>query len=43
MTGPRVTPFPADIAQRIAAMAKAHAVLPLPERAGRSIAIRRRG
>lgn len=43
MTGPRVTPFPADIARRIAAMAKAHAVLPLPERAGRSIAIRRRG
>ena len=42
MTGPKVTRFPADIEANIAAMAKAHADLPVPDRAGRSIAIRRK-
>jgi acyl-CoA thioester hydrolase len=42
MAGPKVTPFPADIEARIEAMASAHAGLPMPERAGRSIAIRRK-
>lgn len=43
MTGPRVCPFPPDILARIEAMQTAHAALPVPERAGRSIGIRRRG
>jgi acyl-CoA thioester hydrolase len=42
MAGPRVAPFPPDIAERVAAMRARHASLPVPERAGRSIAIRRR-
>lgn len=42
MTGPSVTPFPADILANVAAMRAAHAALPVPERAGRSIGIRRR-
>jgi acyl-CoA thioester hydrolase len=42
MSGPRVTPFPADILEKIEAMREAHAALPRPERAGRSIGIRRR-
>jgi acyl-CoA thioester hydrolase len=42
MAGPRVASFPADIAERIAAMRAAHAALPMPERAGRSIGIRRK-
>jgi acyl-CoA thioester hydrolase len=42
MAGPKVAPFPADIMERIDAMARAHATLPVPERAGRSIAIRRK-
>lgn len=42
MSGPRVAPFPADILPRIEAMRAAHAVLPIPERAGRGIAIRRK-
>ncbi|TAN11104.1 MAG: thioesterase [Rhizobiaceae bacterium] len=42
MDGPKVTPFPLDVKARIAAMAKAHASLPMPERAGRSIAIRKK-
>ncbi len=42
MAGPKVAPFPADIAEKIEAMAAAHATLPVPERAGRSIGIRRR-
>ena len=41
MDGPKVTPFPADITERIEAMFVAHAALPMPERAGRAIAIRR--
>ncbi len=42
MDGPKVTPFPSDVKAKIEAMAKAHAGLPVPERAGRSIAIRRK-
>lgn len=40
-SGPRVAPFPDDVAARLASMQAAHATLPRPERAGRSIAIRR--
>ena len=39
MSGPKVAPFPPDIAEKLEAMRAAHAVLPWPERAGRSIAI----
>ncbi|SFU07100.1 thioesterase family protein [Sedimentitalea nanhaiensis] len=42
MSGPRVAPFPPDIADKIAAMARLHADLPRPERVGRSIGIRRK-
>jgi acyl-CoA thioester hydrolase len=42
MEGPKVAPFPPDIADGIEAMFVAHAALPLPEGAGRSIALRRR-
>ena len=41
-SGPKVAPFPADIAERIAAMARDHATLPRPDGAGRSIGIGRR-
>ena len=39
LSGPKVVPFPADIMKKIEAMAAAHADLPLPERAGRSVGI----
>jgi acyl-CoA thioester hydrolase len=42
MAGPKVAPFPADIMERVRAMANAHAALPVPERAGRAIGIRRK-
>jgi acyl-CoA thioester hydrolase len=42
MSGPKVAPFPADVLARIEAMRAAHAALPMPERAGRSIGIRRK-
>jgi acyl-CoA thioester hydrolase len=42
MAGPKVTPFPADIQAKVDAMRAAHAALPMPERAGRAIGIRRR-
>lgn len=42
MSGPKVAPFPPDIAERVQAMRDAHAALPMPERAGRSIGIRRK-
>jgi acyl-CoA thioester hydrolase len=42
MTGPRVAPFPPDVMANLATMAEAHAALPMPERAGRSIGIRRK-
>ena len=42
MAGPKVAPFPADVQAKIEAMRAAHAALPVPERAGRSIGIRRK-
>lgn len=42
MAGPKVSPFPADILANIEAMHTAHAALPMPERAGRAIGIRRK-
>ncbi len=42
MSGPKVTPFPPDVLEKIEAMHAAHAALPRPERAGRSIGIRRK-
>lgn len=42
MTGPRVVPYPADVAERMEAMRAAHAALPRPDRVGRSIGIRRK-
>ncbi|MER8779875.1 thioesterase family protein [Mesorhizobium sp. M1006] len=42
MAGPKVAPFPADVLARVEAMRAAHAALPMPERAGRSIGIRRK-
>lgn len=42
MAGPKVAPFPADILANIEAMRDAHAALPVPERAGRAIGIRRK-
>lgn len=42
MSGPKVCPFPADILANLEAMRSDHAGLPVPERAGRSIGIRRR-
>lgn len=42
MAGPKVAPFPPDILARVEAMRAAHADLPMPERAGRSIGIKRK-
>jgi len=42
MNGPKVTPFPPDIVEKLRAMREAHAVLPWPARAGRSIGIPRK-
>jgi acyl-CoA thioester hydrolase len=42
MSGPKVTTFPDDVLARISQMAAAHAALPQPARAGRSIAMRRK-
>lgn len=42
MSGPKVCPFPTDILAKLEAMHAAHAALPVPERAGRSIGIRRK-
>ena len=42
MAGPKVAPFPADIAAKVEAMRAAHAGLPVPERAGRAIGIKRK-
>src|SRR5690606_19352003 len=42
MAGPKVSPMPADILANLAAMRAEHATLPVPERAGRSIGIKRR-
>jgi acyl-CoA thioester hydrolase len=42
MSGPKVAPFPADVQGKVEAMRAAHSALPMPERAGRSIGIRRK-
>jgi len=42
MSGPKVAPFPADVQAKVETMRAAHAALPMPERAGRSIGIRRK-
>lgn len=42
MSGPKVAPFPEDIAERVSEAAKAHAALPRPAGAGRRIEISRR-
>ncbi|MEM8750466.1 MAG: thioesterase family protein [Pseudomonadota bacterium] len=42
MTGPKVAPFPEDIASLVNEMAQKHARLPYPENAGRRIEIRRK-
>ena len=42
MSGPKVAPFPGDRRGGVEAMRAAHAALPVPERAGRSVAIRRK-
>ncbi|MHA6684076.1 thioesterase family protein [Mesorhizobium sp. A556] len=42
MEGPKVAPFPEDVLAKVEAMRAAHAGLPIPERAGRSIGIRRK-
>ncbi len=42
MEGPKVAPFPADVMAKLEAVRAAHAALPMPERAGRSIGIKRK-
>lgn len=42
MAGPKVVPYPADILANIQKMRAAHASLPMPERAGKSIGIKRK-
>lgn len=42
LNGPRVAPFPPDIAENVARLHSAHAALPVPDRAGRAIVIRHR-
>ena len=42
MAGPKVAPFPPDIQAKVEAMRAAHGGLPMPERAGRSIGIKRK-
>lgn len=39
MSGPRSAPFPPELAERLAAIGAAHASLPVPEQAGRAIAM----
>ncbi|SEQ37702.1 thioesterase family protein [Thalassovita taeanensis] len=42
MSGPRVAPYPPEIAVKVAQMQAAHADLPVSERVGRPIGIRRK-
>lgn len=42
MAGPKVCPYPPDVLAMVEAMRAEHAPLPVPDRAGRSIGIRRR-
>jgi len=39
MSGPKSAPFPPEIAERLAAIEAAHAGLPIPDQAGRAIAL----
>jgi acyl-CoA thioesterase FadM len=39
MSGPRSAPFPPELMERLAAIREAHASLPVPKQAGRSIAL----
>lgn len=41
MNGPKVTDFPKDVMERVEKVARTHADMPMPERAGRSITIKR--
>lgn len=43
MTAKKVAPWPADVLARLESLAAVHRALPLPERAGRKIGIRRTG
>ena len=43
MSGPKAAPFAPEIAAKLQAVFEAHGKLPRPERAGRSIGIRRKG
>lgn len=43
MSGPKVCPFPDDVMSNINALAIAHAAFPVPERAGRAIALKKKG
>jgi acyl-CoA thioester hydrolase len=42
MSGPKVVPFPDDILPTLEAYRKAHSLLPIPARVGRSIGIKRK-
>lgn len=42
MAGPKVSPFPEDVVPKLAHYKEAHAKLPVPERVGRSIGIKRK-
>ncbi|MBA3446459.1 MAG: thioesterase family protein [Pseudaminobacter sp.] len=42
MAGPKVAAFPGEIMQKVETMRAAHADLPMPDRAGRSIGIKRK-
>lgn len=42
-SGPKVAPMPADVLANVGKMFEAHKSLPQPERAGRSIGIKRKG
>ncbi|MCA0043111.1 thioesterase family protein [Celeribacter litoreus] len=39
MSGPRVVPFPPEVVEKLTAMKDAHAALPTPPQAGRSISL----
>ncbi|WP_238369277.1 thioesterase family protein [Heliomarina baculiformis] len=41
-SGPKVAPFPGDVQEKIAKMARDHAGLPMPEGAGRKVQLRPR-
>ncbi|MBR9651219.1 thioesterase family protein [Thalassovita aquimarina] len=42
MSGPRVAPYPQDVADKVAALKEAHAGLPIPDFVGKPIGIRRK-